>query len=121
MDLEPDLHLVEIVRTGQIAHAPARAKKPKRVQFTAPVRDFLAQVDFDDDFAARIFPLGKDAAVALDPVQAFGAPAVRSVRTDVIAEERRAGASVASIATGYGLTAAEVEDAIAFEAQLQAA
>jgi uncharacterized protein (DUF433 family) len=65
--------------------------------------------------------MGKHAAVALDPVRAFGTPAVRTVRTDVIAEERRAGESVEAIAAGYGLTAREVKDAIKFEQRLKAA
>jgi uncharacterized protein (DUF433 family) len=121
VDLEPELRLVEVVRTGQMAYAtPERGSRP-RPRFTRPVRDFLDQVDFHDNVAARIYPLGKGSAVALDPVRAFGAPAVRAVRTDVIAEERRAGESIKSIAASYGLTTAEVKDAIKFEDRLKAA
>lgn len=110
LDLDPALHLVEVIRTRQIASAPSR-----HVTFTRQVEDFLERVDFEDQVAARIYPLGKKGAVVLDPFQAFGAPAIRSVRTDVLAEERRAGESVDAIADGYGLTRQEVEDAIRYE------
>jgi len=109
--LERGLHLVVVVRTGQIAASTT--------DFAPPVKDFLEHVGFDDggEYAAKIFPLGRDTAVALDPDYAFGAPAVGSVRTDVLAEEFRAGDSIESIADGYGLSREQVSDALRFELQ----
>ena len=51
----------------------------------------------------------------MDPVRAFGQPAVRSVRTDALAEDYRAGASRDELAELYELTAAQVDEAIRFE------
>lgn len=124
INLEPGLRLVEVVRTGQYAVTPEGDQvEETTIELAAPVSEFLDHVGFDDDdtYAARIFPLGRTRAVTLDPVRAFGAPAVRTIRTDVLAEEYRAGDSVASIARSYDLKPAEVDDAIEFERRLVAA
>lgn len=123
--LERALHMVEVLRTGQLAYASQPdmndASSTSSVSFTTPIREFLSHVDFDHDFASRVYPMGKESAVAFDPVRAFGSPAVGTVRTDVIAEEFRSGEPVASIADGFGLTVTEVRDAISYEQRLQAA
>jgi uncharacterized protein (DUF433 family) len=51
----------------------------------------------------------------MDPRRAFGQPAIRSVRTDVLAEEYRAGVGRDELAGLYELTAAQVDEALRFE------
>ena len=49
------------------------------------------------------------------PKYSFGQPAPRGVRTEVLAEEFRAGAPGESIAELYVLTAEQVDEALRFE------
>lgn len=53
--------------------------------------------------------------VRMDPRHAFGQPAIRSVRADVLAEENRAGVGRDELAGLYELTAAQVDEALRFE------
>ena len=51
----------------------------------------------------------------MDPARTFGQPAIRNVRTDVLAEDYRAGSSREELADLYELTPAQVDAAIRFE------
>lgn len=106
--LETALRLVYVVRTGQTKLAPA-------------AEDFVDRVDWQDGTAARILPLGKDSPVVLDPERNFGSASVSNVRTDVLAEDFRAGDAPPAIARGYGLELGEVEAALRYEMQLRVA
>jgi uncharacterized protein (DUF433 family) len=78
--------------------------------------EFLDSVEFGaDDVVARIRPLGKNTRVVMDPLRKFGAPVVRAVSTEVIAESIRAGDSREMIADLYELEAEDVDEAIRYE------
>ena len=51
----------------------------------------------------------------MDPRRSFGQPSIRSVRTDVLAEDFRAGASLETLADLYGLDVSQVDQAIRYE------
>ena len=53
--------------------------------------------------------------VLMDPQRSFGQPSVRGVRTDVLAEDYRAGESLESLADLYDLELTQVDQAIRFE------
>lgn len=99
--VESPLRLV-VVRSGQAMLAEA-------------TRRFHEAVQYDDGVVARLNPSPRTPEVVMDPVRAFGQPAVRSVRTDALAEDYRAGASRDELAELYELTAAQVDEAIRFE------
>lgn len=99
--VESPLRLV-VVRSGQAMLAEA-------------TRRFSEAVQYDAGVVARLNPSPRTPAVVMDPVRAFGQPAVRSVRTDALAEDYRAGASRDELAELYELTAAQVDEAIRFE------
>jgi len=65
----------------------------------------------------RIHPQPDLRLVVFDPLRRSGLPVVagRSVPTDVVAEQIRAGDSVETIAEGYGLTRDQVEAAVRYE------
>lgn len=96
------LRLVEVVRTGQL-------------RLAAEAEDFFNEVEWDDGYAARLRPLGMGASVTFDPLHSFGEPTVGVVRTDVVAEEIRAGTPPDRVAASYGLSLRQVNDAIRFE------
>jgi len=88
---------------------------------------FVASVDFssqitDDPVVERVFPRPDLKDVVFDPRRKSGLPVIagRGIPTAVIAEQMRAGDSVASIADAYELDTSQVEAAIRFEL-LQAA
>jgi uncharacterized protein (DUF433 family) len=115
VELPEKLRIVEVLRTGQVTLA-----------FES--RSFWESVDWesatsaadDEGIAARVHLLGRQSPVMLDPLRSFGAPIVGSVRTDVIAEEVRAGATVRFVAEGFGISLRDVAAAVEYEERLAA-
>ena len=82
---------------------------------------FFQTVEWEDDVITRVRPLGKNSPVTIDPQRQFGTPTVRSVPTEVIAEQFRAGDPPAMIANLYELSTEQVEAALRYEMVLVAA
>ena len=100
--LERGLLLV-VVRSGQL-------------MLTDEAERFRGAVEYDKKGSAKLLrPQPATPDVVMDPQRAFGQPAIRNVRTDVLAEEYRAGASREQLADLYDLTAHQVDEAIRFE------
>lgn len=99
--LERSLLLV-VVRNGQLVLADT-------------AQQFSAAVEYDHDIAGRLKPEARTPAVMMDPRRAFGQPAVRSVRTDALAEDYRAGATREDLADLYDLAPTQVDEALRFE------
>jgi len=106
--LERALHLV-VVRNGQLVLAPQARRFVESAEYGA------ATEHGDTPFAERLHPSPDSTHVVMDPLRQFGEPVVRSVPTEVIAEQIRAGDSLAMIAVLYDLSTDEVEDAVRFE------
>ena len=98
--------LLVVIRNGQY-------------MLTGPANQFVGSVEFaaspTDDVVARLHPLSGDRRVVVDPLRQFGEPVVRSVPTEVIAEQVRAGDRLEMIAELYELTLGEVEAAVRYE------
>lgn len=101
--LERQLHLV-VVRNDQIVLTP-------------PAEHFFASAQFGgpDEVVERFNPVAGIPDVVIDPLRQFGEPVVRSVRTEIIAEQVRAGEPLDNIAELYDLTRQQVEAAVRFE------
>jgi len=91
-----------VVRSGQLMLAEATQR-------------FREVVQYDEGVVARLSPSARTPGVVMDPARAFGQPAVRSVRTDALAEDYRAGTSREELAYLYDLSPAQVDEAIRFE------
>ena len=76
----------------------------------------LGQLDYEDGFAARWYPLGKDAALVSEPRISGGAPTIigRRVRVLDIRELFEAGESVEKVADAFDLNGVEVETALRY-------
>ena len=76
----------------------------------------LAQLDYEDGFASRWCPLGKDGALALDPKRAGGQPAIKGRRLRVvdISDYFVGGESVEALASDFSLAQKDVEAALRF-------
>ncbi|MGF7233899.1 MAG: DUF433 domain-containing protein [Frankia sp.] len=103
-------------RNGQLVLAPHAEKFVEKVEFAAAA-------DNDGPAGAgevvRIFPDGPSSPVAIDPLLAFGAPAIGAIRTENLYELFEAGESMMGIAHGYDLPLADVEAAIRYEGRGQ--
>jgi uncharacterized protein (DUF433 family) len=99
--LERPLQLV-VVRNNQLV-------------LSEPARQFVESVDYDDDVARRLHPAPDLLEVVIDPLRQFGEPVVRSVPTEVIAEQVRAGDPPEMIMDLYGLSRVQVDAAIRYE------
>lgn len=83
-----------------------------------PAGAFLDKVEFAEtgDMAAlRWFPAGKVSPVVVDPEVSGGAPTVRGIRTEALAELAADGLSVSVLADDYGLPEVELRQALAYE------
>lgn len=102
VQLDDALSVVNVV-TGELA-------------FGKPMEQFLDKVDFEDQVAVRMYPLGRTrSSVVIDPQVSFGIPQIAGVRAELIAEAIATGDRPESIARIYGLTLDQVDDAIRWE------
>lgn len=99
--LEDRLELV-VVRSGQFV-------------LSDTTKRFQSSVEYKDGFAHSLKPERRTPGVVMDPLRAFGQPAVRNVRTDALAEDYRAGTSAEELADLYDLTPEQVGEALRFE------
>lgn len=99
--LDRELRLV-VVRNDQLVLADSAER-------------FRSAVEYEDGSVVLLRPDVRTPGVVLDPSRAFGQPAIRSVRTEVLAEDFRAGTSREDLADLYDLSPAQVDEAIRFE------
>jgi uncharacterized protein (DUF433 family) len=98
--LDSDLRLV-VVRNGQVV-------------LTEGATSFYESVEFLDDVAIKLRPVRAIEEVVMDPLRQFGEPAVRGVRTEIIAEQLRAGERIDAICELYDLSREYVEAAVRY-------
>ena len=67
---------------------------------------FLDTLDYEDELARSWWPRGKEEPVVVDPDYGFGLPVISGsgVRTEIIAERRRAGDTDEKIADDFGVS-----------------
>lgn len=80
-----------------------------------PVAEFMKAVDYDGGTAVRIRPGRVGSPVVIDPERQGGRPVVRSVPTEILLEQFRAGESFAEIAELWELSTEEIEAALRYE------
>jgi len=103
--------LIDLSNSGQLAMRRMLEAHLRRVEWDA------------SKFPVRLFPFvsadasDQDRVIAIDPNISFGRPVVQrtGVSTQAIADRLDAGESIADLATDYGLTGAEVEQAVLYE------
>jgi len=82
-------------------------------------KDFLDHVEFDEgasDEALRIFPMGKDSAVVIDPKVGSGAATIHGVRTADLAQRFEVfGETPDELAEEFELDPSDIKLGIAFE------
>ena len=83
---------------------------------------FLKDLDYQNDFARRWWPLGRDELVVVDPEHGFGSPVIvgSGLRTELVAERHEVGDSNEVIAYDFNLTPKQVESALKLEEKLAA-
>jgi len=104
-DLDPEL-------------SPCYEPSSGQVLLTPPAQSFLERVEFDQEgngVVVRLHPAGKESPVIIDPEVRFGSPSVAGIPTDTLDEMVRAGDSIESVASGYGLSLDDVVAALDFE------
>jgi uncharacterized protein (DUF433 family) len=85
----------------------------------------LGRFDIDGGVPARLYPFsrvppeGSPRTIVMDPRVRFGRPTVTAhgTPTDILFERHQAGDSIADLADDYGIPAADVEEAIRYEAK----
>jgi uncharacterized protein (DUF433 family)/transposase len=105
--LEPAFRMV-VVRNEQTVLSPESETFVRSAEYGQDVAPAGRVVE-------RLHPVPDLRQVVFDPLRRSGKPVVRSVPTEVIAEQVRAGDSMASIAEFYELPFEDVEAAIRYE------
>lgn len=81
------------------------------------VQEFFKRIDFDgNELASRLWPMGRDNSVVVDPDHHFGQPVLlgTNIVPDTIFSMNKAGDNERFIALIYNLTEKEVKDALNF-------
>lgn len=114
---EAGVFMVVTGRRGQLVLTPPAATFLGTVEF-----DLDGQVDGSADrgIACALRPDGPGSVVTIRPDVAFGLPAVRGVRTEVLADALRAGEPLEDLAAGYDLEPDEVDAARRWELSARA-
>jgi uncharacterized protein (DUF433 family)/transposase-like protein len=88
-----------------------------QVVLSQPAEQFIRSAEFDrrTQVVERLRPVAEIGEVVIDPLRQFGEPVVRSVRTEVIAEQVRVGETIDGIAELYDLDRHLVEAALRYE------
>lgn len=103
-DLRPEDAIVWQIEDGQLVLRDA-------------VSQYLERVDFyeGDGAALRMYPLGRDTQILIDPRRSSGSPTIRGVRTDALAELVDAGEPIEQVLEDFDLDQQELRAALAFE------
>jgi uncharacterized protein (DUF433 family) len=103
VNLARELRLV-VVRNDQIV-------------LTDPAEHFYNSAEFgpQSQIVERLRPVASVQEVVIDPLRQFGEPVVRSVRTEIIAEQIRAGETVDGVVEAFELERPLVEAALRYE------
>lgn len=117
-DLRTDAGRLFLEKYGELIDLSASGQLAMRKLF----EEHLERVDWDEwQFPVRLYPFvsGESARrpIAIDPKLAFGRPVVlrAGVSTGVIAERIDSGETVAELASDYGLTIEDIEQAVVYE------
>ena len=78
---------------------------------------FLEDVEYENELVRRWWPMSKRVGVVIDPEYGFGLPVVEGtgIRTEIIAERDVAGDSIEEITYDFGVTPAQIKDALFYE------
>jgi uncharacterized protein (DUF433 family) len=119
-ELRADAGRVFLDRYGELIELSASGQLAMRHL----LEEHLKRIEWDEwQFPVRLYPFltaetpSQARPIAIDPKIAFGRPVIirAGVSTRVIAERIDANETVADLAADYGLTAAEIEQAVLFE------
>jgi uncharacterized protein (DUF433 family) len=85
---------------------------------------FCEKIEFDSasKLAAKLFPVGRESSIVVDPRHAFGQPVIlgTNVTTEAIASQLRAGETECDLASEFDLTEQQIKEVRNFELALAA-
>lgn len=106
-------------RIGSDSHEDVVLDLAKRQHvFARVIQPYMKQLDYENDVAARWWPLGKQEPIVVDPKRAFGAPitAHEGIPTHVLYNAVQAGQSEQQVANWFEVSLDAVQAAVRFEA-----
>lgn len=110
-----------ILHTFETAHpGPGHLALDLHGNYVLPhfVEEELDLFDFEDEFASRWFPAGRERRIVVDPRLAGGQPTIlgTGVTADIVRRRFEAGEKMDTLADDFDLEIADVEEAIRFAA-----
>jgi uncharacterized protein (DUF433 family) len=124
-DVKTDRIGIFVERLGKLVDASAEGQLVMREMVSA----YLRRIDRDArGIPIRLFPftnarLTQHKPVVIDPTVQFGRPVIAGtgIPTEIVAQRHKAGDTIAEIAADYGRPPAVIEEALRYEAPLEAA
>lgn len=80
------------------------------------IQSFMLKLDFNEQLAVRLWPLGKNKAVVCDPAHKFGQPVIHgtNIQTEVLYQMYLAKEPIPFIASLYDLPVKKIKEAIVY-------
>lgn len=80
------------------------------------IQVFFKKLEFEDELVSKLWPMGKDHSIVIDPKRKFGHPIIdgRNIYPETLYGYFKAGESISFIAYIFEITEKEVKDAIEF-------
>ncbi|MBI2887819.1 MAG: DUF433 domain-containing protein [Chloroflexi bacterium] len=125
----PFAHLQLLAWAGHILHVQEKGDEglpaldsPSLYTLPGLVQEAYEAIDYEDELAARWYPLGKDKPIVVDPLYAAGLPTIphRGVTIEHVKARFDAGQSIGLICRDLTLLRREVEEAIRYADKIAA-
>ncbi len=115
-------HIIRRIREEQPGTSHQTLDTPALWSMPGLVLDVIHQLDYEQDLAARWFPVGREVPIVIDPRISAGLPtfAGRGVTIDTIYKRWKANQPIKFIAKDFRLDAALVEKALQYAEQVAA-
>ncbi len=109
-------HIIALLEGEESGSSLQALDSPTQWSLPGLVLEVIRQFEYEDDFAARWFPLGKACPIVIDPRIGSGIPTVegRGVSVNTIFKRWRAGLKIDFIARDLDLEADDVETVLQY-------
>ena len=115
-------HIVQWLNTDEPDVSLQTLDDPQQWTLPGLVAEAMAQLDYEEDLAARWYPVGKDVPIVVDPRMSAGTPTIkgRGVTIQVIRKRFKAGQNMEFIAKDFELEQSVIEEAVRYAEQVAA-
>ena len=115
-------HIVHFLKEGEPVSSHQALDAPEQWTLPGLLRETIDQIEYDDELAARWFPIGKEVPIVVDPRLSTGLPVIkgRGVTVQAIRKRFKAGLRIDFIARDLAMDRGLVETALQYSERVAA-